>query len=483
MDEQVEFLRDSACAVCLEERSDLKEVLFEESLEAISNGSILVKHLWFQPEDLQQKQVCDQCWDQVSRFHEFYDTVETTHKDVFQNLDSNVEYEIKIVSSVPPVVYDEKLGSVLSDESDRTVVTHENYELWETDVAEIFENDRDNETEEDEEDYQRVSIETSEILSSDNDEAEVEKILARVKEIPQHESQAVIDEENRLISEHCQMVCELCKVNCSTFQKLEKHFRQSHKIGEAYVICCDRKFNHHDDLLEHAVCELNSQALQNESADQTKQSAATDSQPEDYQTNTAPEGQKERVARSKKSFTNDRNLKQQTKLKQSSKEKNHCEVCGKSFSSKSLLTRHQKEHEKSPQETRLQCTICGKWMKNAGSLRKHKRRHEGEGGEHKCQLCDKVAPNALALQSHIAFVHRKEKVHQCSLCPKSFKRQFTLLEHMTTHTGDVLYSCPHCSKTFNSSANMHAHKKKVHPQEWEESFRERTLPFLGKDRV
>lgn len=39
---------------------------------------------------------------------------------------------------------------------------------------------------------------------------------------------------------------------------------------------------------------------------------------------------------------------------------------------------------------------------------------------------------------------------------------------MTTHTGEVLYTCPHCPKTFNSNANMHAHRKKMHFKEWQE---------------
>ncbi|XP_055623176.1 transcription factor grauzone-like [Toxorhynchites rutilus septentrionalis] len=169
------------------------------------------------------------------------------------------------------------------------------------------------------------------------------------------------------------------------------------------------------------------------------------------------------------------------KLKHNAAEKFICDVCAKSFKVKAQFEKHRKEHDESYQEARLQCKICSKWMKNASSLRKHVLRHDGEGGTHECSICGKRAPNVLALQSHISFVHKKERMYQCSLCSKAFKRHFSLMEHMTTHTGEVLYQCPFCLKPFNSSANMHAHKKKMHRVEWEESKRKSDLPFCGVD--
>lgn len=143
-----------------------------------------------------------------------------------------------------------------------------------------------------------------------------------------------------------------------------------------------------------------------------------------------------------------------------------CDICAKVFKNKAIYEQHYKLIHCENTTPPVQCKICGSWMKHEISLRKHMRRHEQEANTYICNICGKESPNRGALLSHQKYVHFDERNHKCTVCEKAFKRAISLKEHMTTHTGDVLYNCSHCDKTFNSSGNMHKHRKKMHPVEW-----------------
>ena len=66
---------------------------------------------------------------------------------------------------------------------------------------------------------------------------------------------------------------------------------------------------------------------------------------------------------------------------------NTCEVCGKSFSKKQGLTRHQTYHCKSDVMSSLQCSICNVTFKRRDSLADHIQVKHGFRQKFKCELC------------------------------------------------------------------------------------------------
>lgn len=112
--------------------------------------------------------------------------------------------------------------------------------------------------------------------------------------------------------------------------------------------------------------------------------------------------------------------------------------------------------------------------------------------QHICNVCSKECTTSSSLSAHIRYVHLKIKDFECSVCNKKFRRKLELTEHMARHTGQVLYTCPFCPKTFTSSSNYFSHRKYRHPTQLAESkskkdewfiLYERTMYKLVCDRV
>lgn len=150
-----------------------------------------------------------------------------------------------------------------------------------------------------------------------------------------------------------------------------------------------------------------------------------------------------------------------------------CDICAKEFRSKGSYETHYKMIHSNDKSQYVQCQICGSWLKHEISLKRHMKFHSISNKTYICNICGKKAPNSHALRSHMKYVHLDEAKFKCTICDRAFKRELSLREHMTTHTGGILYTCTFCPKTFNSSANMHAHRKKIHPVEWEEEKRQK----------
>uniref|UniRef100_A0A1A9X4W2 C2H2-type domain-containing protein n=1 Tax=Glossina brevipalpis TaxID=37001 RepID=A0A1A9X4W2_9MUSC len=146
------------------------------------------------------------------------------------------------------------------------------------------------------------------------------------------------------------------------------------------------------------------------------------------------------------------------------RETNVCHVCAKAIHDKRYFEKHVRGHFENS-GLRLQCPRpgCDSWLKDEDYLKQHLKTHNPDCKTYQCPECGKLCKNRRALTNHKINAH-STKIYKCGKCDKEFKRAIAL-----KHTGETLYKCPFCTRPFNSNANMHAHKKKTHPVEWNES--------------
>uniref|UniRef100_A0A8C5QHC4 C2H2-type domain-containing protein n=1 Tax=Leptobrachium leishanense TaxID=445787 RepID=A0A8C5QHC4_9ANUR len=130
-----------------------------------------------------------------------------------------------------------------------------------------------------------------------------------------------------------------------------------------------------------------------------------------------------------------------------------CPECGKCFTQASTLAAHKKIHTG---EKTFVCSECGKCFTQASTLSAHKNIHTGEK-TCICSECGKCFSNASSLAAH-KMIHTGEKPFVCPECGKSFIQASTLAKHKRIHTGEKPFKCNECGKCFIQSASLAKHK-------------------------
>ncbi|XP_028332495.1 zinc finger protein 629-like [Gouania willdenowi] len=134
-----------------------------------------------------------------------------------------------------------------------------------------------------------------------------------------------------------------------------------------------------------------------------------------------------------------------------------CGQCGKSFTSRRCLLKHDNFHHKG---MRFPCEHCGKGFFGKDALVRHTLIHTGER-PYKCDDCDKSFRSAAELKIHQRY-HTGERPFKCNICEKGFVQSCFLTLHMRTHTGERPYVCAVCSKGFSSLHGLKRHRRLVH---------------------
>lgn len=223
-----------------------------------------------------------------------------------------------------------------------------------------------------------------------------------------------------------------------------------------------------------------------------------------------------------------------------------CSICGKSFSTKSNLTKHSKNvhdltnnRDNESPENKLECTLCSGTFSKKANLNRHMSeqhlevnqiicpgcreyftryeslfrhidtRHVSESGE--CPMCDAIFPDLKALYKHTQTNHKlvndqhKFTNHQCEVCKKSFAFKQSLTRHMQNFHEVVHKSnprtvkCPLCTFTSYTVTALDNHLVKHHSiqlnagkknfdsiddfKKWKEDIEHEDLAYFTKKRT
>ena len=115
-------------------------------------------------------------------------------------------------------------------------------------------------------------------------------------------------------------------------------------------------------------------------------------------------------------------------------------------------------------ETLYGCSHCGKCFDELNSLKVHNASHTvGHGGTeiwtdsvythgYTCPHCGKLFNESTSLTAHMSSSHLGKISYKCPHCARRYGGQTALKIHITTHTGEEIYTCLHCCKTFPTSS-------------------------------
>ncbi|KAM9364118.1 uncharacterized protein KZ484_010416 isoform 1-T2 [Pholidichthys leucotaenia] len=164
--------------------------------------------------------------------------------------------------------------------------------------------------------------------------------------------------------------------------------------------------------------------------------------------------------KSVKCSDNDKDCKNDSQKKKHHTVKSHvCNICGKRFSDKNYISRHERIHTG---EKPFSCETCGQRFNHSGTLKIHMRSHTGEK-PFSCETCGQRFSRCDTLKIHMR-IHTGEKPFSCEACGQSFTQCGYLKTHMRIHTGEKPFSCETCGQRFNERGTLKTHMR-IHTSE------------------
>lgn len=290
---------------------------------------------------------------------------------------------------------------------------------------------------------------------------------------PKSEVDPQEEQEDFLIRKYFGFVCDQCELppEIISYREFKKHMSERHKIKKRFF-CCDMEFSTRKTIIRHcqdhenpiscmqcSFTALNKIQFLQHMADEHDIKLKMPVKKHDVALYTCNECGKQLIGKHKI----------KGHLLQVHFHNVHiCDFCAIVYKTHNSLQNHIKREHLGIKEPRRQCPICGNWVQES-SLPTHIKNHQIERIKLSCKICSKEFMGKKNLQRHVREKHTERAFKfRCTFCSKSFSQEKKLNEHIATHTGIPLYECEFCSAVFNSCGNFAAHKRKLHPVEYEQ---------------
>ncbi|TPP57253.1 Zinc finger and BTB domain-containing protein [Fasciola gigantica] len=139
-----------------------------------------------------------------------------------------------------------------------------------------------------------------------------------------------------------------------------------------------------------------------------------------------------------------------------------CCLCGKTFTSQSLLYKHfELMHEGTEIDTE-QYDLSGFTGATTAQTTKSSA-DESNFRVLTCAFCNKVFTKNCNLNAHIKTVHKGVKPFECRLCYKGFTRNSDLHKHIdAVHKGLKPFGCEMCQRSFSQKSSLKRHIEAIH---------------------
>lgn len=281
------------------------------------------------------------------------------------------------------------------------------------------------------------------------------------------------EQEDSLIRKYFSFICDQCESppTITSYREFKKHTSERHKIKKRFL-CCDMEFSTRKTIIRHcqdhenpiscmqcSFTALNKLHFLQHMADEHDVKLKMPVKKHDVALYTCNECGKQLIGKHKI----------KGHLLQVHFHNVHiCETCAVVYKTHNSLQNHIKREHLGIKEPRRQCPQCGNWVQES-SLPTHIKNHQIERIKLSCKICSKEFMGKKNLQRHVREKHTERAFkYRCTFCSKSFSQEKKLNEHVATHTGVPIYYCEFCSCCFNSCGNFAAHKRKLHPVEYEQ---------------